>query len=506
MSEIQKSSDEKTSLVLIGQQQRCGGSLLIRLFDNHEQLFVHPTENYFGRPYKYHLPEINVNLSPEDVWKNLQDPPLASGKSVKYIGKGGFFTKYDSKAHLNFFISNYPSNPTYESICLHYLHSLFQAYPDYCYPASPKYYLYFTPRQALYGEEVLKCFRGSHVIQVIRNPLGFLNSAIKHNRYYDRDTAKFIWRLLFFNAVKLIKKNLKNFHIVIFENLVSDPGSQMKALCDKLGVHFSDKLLSPTFSGIPWRGDSSYKKKLNGIDRNVSDHYKKYLDKEEINYFSEEMEYYELLKELCNGGADLRVLEFPQIENYLVLFDQYMDLYKEKKPVNTKSFVEAPNSKELYEKIMGNKFEKKPLYFYQVSNFAENNLLVKTKEIEEKYQISFPIIHSISGIMNNSFDIDTWSRYLVSIIEVSDTETALKFVEQITPPQMALKLIAKAAEVIKGIDSRGLDFFTLLKFAKIAFLHGGYDSWILSLKILVDWFSKKLVFKFYTLINPKIRL
>ena len=46
-------------LTIISQLQRCGGTLLVQLFDGHSECFVHPGEITIGHKRKQNFPKVS---------------------------------------------------------------------------------------------------------------------------------------------------------------------------------------------------------------------------------------------------------------------------------------------------------------------------------------------------------------------------------------------------------------------------------------------------------------
>lgn len=66
-----------------------------------------------------------------------------------------------------------------------------------------------------------------------------------------------------------LEKNLstiKNYHVVKYEDLVTNPEIIMRSICNFLDIGFEDTLLKPTTLGIEWEGNSTSNTKFKGID------------------------------------------------------------------------------------------------------------------------------------------------------------------------------------------------------------------------------------------------
>ncbi len=451
-------SMDSKKLIVIGQQQRCGGSLMVRLFDGHEQVAVHPHENYFGRPYKYFMPDFDSKLSPMRVWEDIYEPTMVA-LSMSQQGEGGYPLRYNFHTHKKIFVKEYPANPTYQNICYHYLYSLFKATSDYCNLNTAKYYLYFTPRHALYADDILRVFKGCHVIQVIRNPLGYYNSVKSHNRFCDIYSVKFIWRIFFYNVLRCTKKKLSNYHPIIFEEMLSSPENTLRGLCHDIGIVFNENLLIPTFGGIPWSGNSRFRK-LRNIDSSVGKHYKKYLKSEEINYFKKEVYLYELLRENLSNKQNISCWNDEILEG-LNIFETYLSMYKKEKPVNTKGYLLKHDSQKLYDLLVGDNSKQRPSLFYQVSDIEETKILVNSNEMLDIY---YPRkIHPlrICKDLFKSLDANSSVQFIIGLINIYGSQIPEDLVSKYLNSTNLSKIVDEVIRLYKK-DSRGISLSTLL--------------------------------------------
>jgi len=371
-------------LIMIGQQQRCGGSLLTRLFDSHPELYTHPLENYFGRPYKYHWPVIDTSKPIDDIWRELVEYPL------KHMGRKGRIHKgehesypflYDSVSHKKMFLEILQGRKMGERIIIQaYFESLFESYSNYTQPQNPRFYSYFTPRQCLYAEEFFSAVPEGHIIQIVRHPAAYYNSVKSHNRYYDIQTAKFLWRLFFFQALYSNLIGWHNYHVVIFEKLVNEPEKTLRGLCANLEIRYHESLAHPTFNGKVWGGDSNFGA-LKGISKNVIDHYKKFLPQNEIESFAQEIQWYE--EYIAEPEIDKGFLD--RFAKLIQWFQKFLAVYKREKPANTPGMIFSdPN---LYFKVLGHRNSFHMNYFRLMAEM-EAKALFSEQEIESPEKLT----------------------------------------------------------------------------------------------------------------------
>jgi hypothetical protein len=325
-------------LIVIGQQQRCGGTLLNRLFDAHPSLFVYPFENFSGRPNKYHFPCFSINTPLSEIWENIKEGHFIKWGLEKKIPKLYYNTYdfiYDSNKHKERFLNFAKKADDTRSMLQIYFYSFFLSIENLYKIDVPKFYLYFTPRQCLYAEEFFDAFPDGHMIQIIRNPIAFYNSGQSHDKKeYSLERSKFLWELFVLRAIDAIYvKHWKNYHVIFFEDLVTSPSQVMQQLLRAISVPYNDTVLIPTLNGESWGGDSHFQE-INHITPSVIDQYNNILTQDEISNFDDDIKILEILKtSLLNHE-----LIFKKHERSIELFHLFLSVYKKEKPLNITMF------------------------------------------------------------------------------------------------------------------------------------------------------------------------
>lgn len=449
-------SPERTKLIVIGQQQRCGGSLMVRLFDGQGRIFVHPHENYSGRPYKYYLPDFDVEAQPQVIWASICEPNMEI-ISGSHVVEGRYRLDYDFVKHRRLFLDAFPPTRGYQEIFYHYLDTMAQAINAYGHTEALEGYLYFAPRQALYAEEILRAFTGSHVVQIVRNPLGFYNSVKSHNRFYDILSAKFIWRLFYFNALFHAGRKTANFHPVIFEDLLAEPENNLRGLCAGLGIDYNDKMLTPTFGGKEWSGDSHFQK-WKGIDRKAVNHYQKYLSEEEKGFLAEDMSLYNALKESWTCGGIKQLPDLKEVGRGLEIFDKFIGLYKKEKPVNSKGYVFSGDAEQLYFALAGN-MAYVPRAYFVLTGGEEEALLADTGEIMDRRCGSSKEMEASSDEIS-FMKRELLARFLISVVNVKGIGRAIAAASSV--PALRVRETVDEMLEIWNKDSRGINLKMLI--------------------------------------------
>ena len=265
-------ADYSPPLVLISQVQRSGGTLLTQLFDGHPQVLVRHSELRFGRRLKHFWAELPPDLSPETAFDLLEDPLTKTLAQTGYVKASGAAEtapdcldfKLDVLEHRRLFLESCTGGQMHSrrTILDRFVWSYFQAWADYQRPAEMKYWCAFSARLSMMPGEPERFFTDypdGTLISMVRDPVSWLASAKRHNPqiYGDRAQAVYLWQASALAALQLQKSGRKTV-LVIFEDLLAHTQKIMTALCQHLGLAFSERILEPTFNGSPIRADTSF--------------------------------------------------------------------------------------------------------------------------------------------------------------------------------------------------------------------------------------------------------
>ncbi|MGB5920023.1 sulfotransferase family protein [Arcobacter sp.] len=98
-----------------------------------------------------------------------------------------------------------------------------------------------SPENIYLINSFIKLFPFSKVIHIVRDPKDVINSLIK--RGLDIITAAEVWITSVANIQPFL--NLKNVYEIKYEDLVTNPETEIKKLCHFLNIEFDNSLLSP---------------------------------------------------------------------------------------------------------------------------------------------------------------------------------------------------------------------------------------------------------------------
>ncbi|HEY9786195.1 MAG TPA: sulfotransferase [Candidatus Obscuribacterales bacterium] len=291
-------------LVLISQIQRSGGTLLSQLLDNHPQCHAHPDELYIGHPKKYVWPDLNVALSPKELFERLKERHAAQAFYEGY-GKPANdriddFDKFPfcliPSLQEQIFLECMSSldKPSERDVLNAYMTSYFNAWLDNknLY-GDKKYVTAFVPRMHMYEgnlEGFYRVYPDGRLISIVRDPRSWYVSARKHkpHRYGKIEEGIALWKES--TAAAIAAKNLyaDRVYLVEFEGLVNSTETVMRSIAQYLDITFSDTLLQPTFNGQPIRADSVFPVQTFGIIREPAARHETHLTNAEREYIARE--------------------------------------------------------------------------------------------------------------------------------------------------------------------------------------------------------------------------
>ena len=286
-------AEARQPLFLISQIQRSGGTLVSQLLDGHSELHVHPNELHVGRPNKYHWPALDLSLDPAALFDSVFERPLLEYAQLGFQKVSSAEANFDPDVRDRVLPFIFDLQLQKRIFCAHlrqsavlsqraildsYITSYFNAWLDYqgLYrpPAQIRYWVSFAARLlAMPGniERFLADYPDGKAMIVLRDPVSWFASARRHsNEYEEVSAAMSLWTGTHSVLLDGIRRHPRQFLVVRFEDLVSDPRRVMERVVSFLGIRFEECLLRPTFNGMPIPSDSSFGSKI-GIDRTTLD-------------------------------------------------------------------------------------------------------------------------------------------------------------------------------------------------------------------------------------------
>ena len=267
--------------VFICGSMRSGTSMLTQLLDSHPSLVVMPGDSHF------------VNLL--EKWDRRQFAEIASHWLKRVINPTGkepfWFIGQEEKAFTQFlqYLHYFLQHSRYDIfICV--LMANYAADASLSENASKKYWVEKTPHNEIYTSRLSGHFPQAKFIHILRDPLDTIASLkilsrIRHWETTPWQHANSMKRL--FNAAMRNQKTLgeDKYHIIAYEDLVSDPHKTLMGICYFLDIPFDENLLVPTENGRLAMSNSVFESsRVSGIilDQSKSKRYLKHLSKEEL--------------------------------------------------------------------------------------------------------------------------------------------------------------------------------------------------------------------------------
>ncbi|MFX0196602.1 MAG: sulfotransferase [Candidatus Hodarchaeota archaeon] len=284
-------------MVLVGQLQRCGGTLLVQLFDGHSQIYTHPPELYWGKPEKWNWPNFDVrgDTSPRHYYYLLYQAWVTNRAAKRSLDLGKVSAPQRFPFNFNvgihrktfFYLSHKACVSTRRDVLNCYLKAFYSAWLDYENSTGrKKFHVAFIPRISMHQDSVERFFEDypdGFLVHMFRHPAAWWASARKHHKQYEKIGSLKLWEASTKSGIKMKTKYGKRVICVSFEGLVTDTKMSMRNICRYLGLEWEDTLLRPTFNSIPVSANTSFDKKPPGsVSLDVVEIYNKYLAPKEI--------------------------------------------------------------------------------------------------------------------------------------------------------------------------------------------------------------------------------
>jgi hypothetical protein len=248
-----------------------GGNTTHRFLDGHPELFVYPFESQLGNsvvmdfmssmfPYKYRWPDFPTAASAEELFEMFFDEEMKTRTRVPHVSK---FRDADlqivEKERKEIFVGLMKDSPMVRAdIIYNFFNASFKSWKNIQKTSKEKAFVGYSPIIGIDGEKILTDFPDGHVIHVVRNPWSGYSDTKK--RPYPLPLKRYAWSWSFLQHMAIIfeKRFAGHFHVLRFEDLVTDPKKAMSDLVVKLGLSYSDTLLYPSWNGTklekvyPW--------------------------------------------------------------------------------------------------------------------------------------------------------------------------------------------------------------------------------------------------------------
>jgi hypothetical protein len=258
-------------LVMISAMYENGGNTTHRLLDGHPELFAYPFESQLGTslvadhlvscvPFKYRWPEFPQCGSAADDYELIFDEEmkvfLRTPERSKFKAAD---LRCDEARRKAAFVRACQGQPRSRARAVEaFFRATFEAWDNVHTTGREKAYLGYSPVLVLDADKILADFPDAHVIHVVRNP--YSGYADTKKRPFPLGLARYAWtwNLCQHTALTCSERYPRQFHLVRFEDVVSNPKAAMARLCQRLGLSYSETCLYPSWNGrrleevYPW--------------------------------------------------------------------------------------------------------------------------------------------------------------------------------------------------------------------------------------------------------------
>lgn len=255
--------------VFILGSHKSGTTLMRSLLDGHSDLSVLPFEahvfchlnRWICYPYQKSMPsEITTEKFIESTIQwirkvNSNLDPYADKRVGLIINEEAFITEINKISTMDLL----DVIPTYYKAILEAV--------NINSTSDTKRFVEKSVEQAEYAVDLKKVFPDAIFIHMIRNPYANIVSIRKYKGITKYPDLEPISKALFSSFYYLYRNRhlIDNYHVVKYEDLVSNTRKVMKNISITLGIDFETGTLIPTSNGALWKGNSVTNKTFSGV-------------------------------------------------------------------------------------------------------------------------------------------------------------------------------------------------------------------------------------------------
>jgi len=275
---------------------KSGTTLLLRLLDDHPELFSIPFETHIfqlsGRWVDYR----GRKTYPQYLsFKEIKD---SFKKHIKKINTVKQDFSHDSSSRIGMFnlsIFNQKIEKevdNFKDLVELYFQAIYSSFYEEDYVETKR----FVEKSVEHDEFVpllKKLFPDAKFIRVLRNPYSnlvsyrrYLQKAVKKGKYPKISVPLLSLKNSFYHMYRNLELFPDSYHVIKYENILTNPEKSMKELADFIGVKYDPILLKPTIKGKLWLGNSSLNKQFHGISADNLDVWKKEINTLEKYYIT----------------------------------------------------------------------------------------------------------------------------------------------------------------------------------------------------------------------------
>lgn len=249
--------------IMISAMYENGGNTTHRLLDGHPALAVYPFESQPGTkfvndaltslyPVKYRWPVIPLDTKPEDAYEMIIDEEAKVRSKTPHVSKFRHADyQLEDKVRKAHFVEFLKGKTLSRALIIEaFFRASFSAWKNYNTSGKETHFVGYSPIIGVDGDKIIEDFKGDgYVLHVVRNPFSAYGDTSK--RPVPLSIAHYMlgWVTCQYFATLLAEKYPKNFFIVRYEDIITDPQKTLSTVLKKMGVNeTSDMLTYPSWN------------------------------------------------------------------------------------------------------------------------------------------------------------------------------------------------------------------------------------------------------------------
>ena len=272
---------------------KSGTSLLRNIFDGHSLLFSVPIESHFFQfmndwiDNEYRQQRPNPDLGSSDLLQNFYNYIHKKNTSINPYGESTAKDLFDE----NIFKKNFNLdcfNQANSKIFAKYIEAIYVSINQEKLPNKLRI-VEKSVEHAEFAIELSQMYPKAKFIHILRNPYSNLVSLRKFkSKNFGYPIIRRLLKTLYNNYYYLLKnkKVIEDYYIIRYEDLVSNPSKYLTEICGFLDIPFEEILLTPTYQGEDWDGNSVEDKKFSRISDERLENWKQKIHPMEIEYIN----------------------------------------------------------------------------------------------------------------------------------------------------------------------------------------------------------------------------
>lgn len=252
------------TVIMISAMYENGGNTTHRMLDGHPELLVYPFESQVGTalvsdyltsyvPIRYRWPELPMDGEPERDYELFWDEEMKTYLRVRSRSKfRDCGLEMDEAERRREFVAYLGERPrTRRTIVEAYFHSTFAAWRNLRRSGSERAFVGYNPVQVLDVDKFFRDFPDGHMIHTVRHPFAGYADTKKRPFPISLERYAWTWNLCQHAALVAEQRYAGRFHILRFEDLVTDPEAALGGILERMGFGWSEACSAPTFNGQP---------------------------------------------------------------------------------------------------------------------------------------------------------------------------------------------------------------------------------------------------------------